>query len=205
MAHTVRIGSLVDGTLKRLGVAARCREQQAILIWPEVVGEANARRSWPERVQDGVLSVVAASPAWAQELALLKGQIMERLRERLGADIIKDIRFSAGRRHLPRRAREPKGARPRRPSLAELAVDREVAAQIDGLVTEIDEPELRERVHKALLRLARVRAWRVRHGWRRCESCGGLHRARGKTCPVCHGESRHRGWQRLRLAMKRKR
>lgn len=203
--RAVRIGSLVDGTLKRLGVAARCREQRAILIWPEVVGEANARRSWPDQVRDGVLSVIAANPAWAQELTLLKGQILERLRERLGSDIIKDIRFSASRRRARRPAHAPQRPRAKGPALAEVVVDREAAAQIDGLVTEIEDPEFRERLRKALLRLARLRAWRARHGWRRCESCGGLHRARGKACPVCQGEVRHRGWQRLRLASRRKR
>jgi predicted nucleic acid-binding Zn ribbon protein len=200
-----RVGSLIDAALKRMGLEARCREQRALLIWPEVVGEANARRSWPERVQEGVLCVAAASPAWAQELTLLKSQILERLRARLGSDLIRDIRFTASRRRAARPAagRERRG--PRGPALSEVAADRRACEAIEQLVTDVGDAELRESLRLALLKCARLRVWRIRHGWRRCERCGGLHRRRGGACPVCSDRVRERGWRRLRAAMRRKR
>jgi predicted nucleic acid-binding Zn ribbon protein len=198
-----RLGNLVNGAIKHLGLEARCQEQRAILLWPEVVGEANARRSWPERVEGGVLTVAAANAAWAQELSLLKSEILDRLRERLGGEVVKDIRFRPTRRPSSRPAATSQSRRrPRGPALAEVVVDRQASAAIERLAAEVGDPELRESLRRAMLKMARLRAWRLRHGWGRCERCGGLHRGRGDTCTACSTETRQSGWRRLRLMMR---
>jgi hypothetical protein len=69
------------------------------------------------------------------------------------------------------------------------------------LVATVADDDLRTALRMVLLKAARLHAWRLRHGWRRCERCGGLHRGRGKACQMCSGEVRERGWRRLRTAM----
>jgi predicted nucleic acid-binding Zn ribbon protein len=75
--------------------------------WPEVVGEAIARRTEVVglRFHTGIIKVSAASAMWLQELNLLRGQILSRLQEEIGKDIVRELRFIRGtisRRERPK-------------------------------------------------------------------------------------------------------
>jgi predicted nucleic acid-binding Zn ribbon protein len=48
--------------------------------WVEVVGEAMAQRSQPERYENGTVYVAVEGAAWAQELRMSKDKILEKLR-----------------------------------------------------------------------------------------------------------------------------
>ena len=76
------------------------RAQRAFRRWPEVVGPFLATRSWPDRFSRGTVWVAVEGSSWAQELRMLKGQILSRLRE-VAADraLFQDVRF--GVRRLP--------------------------------------------------------------------------------------------------------
>jgi predicted nucleic acid-binding Zn ribbon protein len=98
-----RIGDDVKRQLGRFGPAGAMAE--IVRAWPEAVGDNIARNAWPARVaRDGTLHVNTSSSAWAFELGLLEQQILERLREPLGRDAPKGLRFAPGR--LPEPARE---------------------------------------------------------------------------------------------------
>src|SRR4029453_212518 len=98
-----RIGDDVKRQLGRFGPGGAMAE--IVRAWPEAVGDNIARNAWPARVaRDGTLHVNTSSSAWAFELGLLEQQITERLREALGRDAPKGLRFAPGR--LPEPARE---------------------------------------------------------------------------------------------------
>lgn len=79
--------------------------------WDEVVGEALAQRSWPDRYSDGTVWVAVEGAAWATELRLSKETILERMRSLSGEpSLFKDVRF--GQRALPKRDEPVKPAEP---------------------------------------------------------------------------------------------
>jgi predicted nucleic acid-binding Zn ribbon protein len=51
--------------------------------WPGAVGEAIAREATPVAERSGVVTVACSSSAWAQELDLLGGRILEKMRPEL--------------------------------------------------------------------------------------------------------------------------
>jgi predicted nucleic acid-binding Zn ribbon protein len=65
-------------------------------VWPEAVGEAIAEAAEPVSEHAGVLTIRCRSATWAQELALMEGELLERLGERLGERRPKALRFLAG-------------------------------------------------------------------------------------------------------------
>jgi len=87
------------------------RAQQALRDWPEIVGEALAKRSCPDRYGKGTVWVAVTGSAWAQEMRMQKERILARLRERAGdPSLFVDVRF--GVRPLPSvAAEEPAEAR----------------------------------------------------------------------------------------------
>jgi predicted nucleic acid-binding Zn ribbon protein len=80
----------------RLGGEDRAIEQRVSLVWPAAVGAALSRRSRPEAVRGKTLIVRVDSSAYAHELTLLKGEILERLEASLGGPLIDDMRTRVG-------------------------------------------------------------------------------------------------------------
>jgi predicted nucleic acid-binding Zn ribbon protein len=69
-------------TLRAAGVEAR---------WSAIVGPELAAHCRPERLDDGHLTCVAESTAWATQIRLMTGAIMARLEAELGAGIVRRI------------------------------------------------------------------------------------------------------------------
>ena len=63
--------------------------------WSEVVGEQIAAAARPVAERGGEATVSCSDSVWAQELDLMQGQLLERLRERLGEQAPRTLRFRA--------------------------------------------------------------------------------------------------------------
>jgi predicted nucleic acid-binding Zn ribbon protein len=62
--------------------------------WPDAVGEAIAREATPVAERSGVVTVACSSSAWAQELDLLAGQILAKMRPKLPSEgSLEGLRF----------------------------------------------------------------------------------------------------------------
>jgi hypothetical protein len=87
------VGAALPKALKSLGISRRTREAQALWLWPEVVGEHVARESRALKLTGGSLLVSASSAALAHQLHLERGMLIERLNTRIGAPVVREIRF----------------------------------------------------------------------------------------------------------------
>jgi predicted nucleic acid-binding Zn ribbon protein len=63
--------------------------------WAEVVGERIAAVANPVSERSGEATVNCADSVWAQELDLMQGELLQRLRERLGERAPQSLRFRA--------------------------------------------------------------------------------------------------------------
>ncbi len=61
--------------------------------WAEVVGEQIAAVASPVSERGGEVLIGCSDSVWAQELDLMQGQLLERLRERLGDRAPQSLRF----------------------------------------------------------------------------------------------------------------
>lgn len=83
-------------------------------VWPEVVGEAIARRTAIAGLKFHVAVIKVSNAMWIQELGLMKPEILTRLRAALRNDSVRDIRFvrgALGRRQKPRLRSVPRHTR----------------------------------------------------------------------------------------------
>ncbi len=63
------------------------------VAWAETVGEQIAAVANPVSERAGEAVVACSDSVWAQELDLMQGQLLERLRERLGEQAPRSLRF----------------------------------------------------------------------------------------------------------------
>ncbi|MHB9133490.1 MAG: DciA family protein [Armatimonadota bacterium] len=185
MAHgQASIQGLLGGLLKNRHMVASMRRVMVMSLWSHVVGDLVAQKSWPEKVADGILTVGVSSHPWAEELHLLKSQILARYRQLLGRSAVKDVEFRVGRRKLRKEDAE---------RVAELALHPAPEEQLPTqpvpghLFAGVQNPEVRDLLTPMFARLRAQRDWKHEHGWARCATCQRIYH--GASCPHCGGGS----------------
>ncbi len=92
-----RIGAVLEQSLRRFDLSGRLDEYGVWPIWNDVVGATVARNAQPEKIRNGTLFVQVTSPVWMQQLQFMKDMIVEKLNQKLGAEIVRKIFFVVGR------------------------------------------------------------------------------------------------------------
>jgi len=175
------LSRILDDTLKRLELTNAALEARAVLLWPDVVGPQLARASEVRTIQAGTLVVVTRSSAWTQELTFQKSAILRRFREKLGKEVVKDLRFSVG----AVRGVQPSSLQaPPREELRRIRLPAEEVAEI-STAAQTEDPELAQAIRRALTREAQLRLWHLEHGAKPCPRCGAAHRSAADLCPAC--------------------
>ena len=101
MFQTLEIGQVLDRLFRKLGYDKKIREQQAMFLWDEVVGEHVAAHAQPTQIDNGKMSVVVSDSIWLTELSLLRMQYIAKINEELGSMIVKEIEFKTGKVNKP--------------------------------------------------------------------------------------------------------
>jgi predicted nucleic acid-binding Zn ribbon protein len=81
----------IRAALDRAAPKTRLAAVQA--AWTAAVGDGVAAVSEPVSEREGTVVVACADSVWAQELDLMQGQLLDRLRERLGDETPERLRF----------------------------------------------------------------------------------------------------------------
>ena len=137
MRFPLPLGDVARQEFSTLGLSERLREADIWRFWPEVVGPAIAARAMPLRIIKGVLTVAVSNGPWMQELRFLTTMMRDKLNERLGGDVVREIVLKAGR--VDQAAEPAPEDAPRKKRLTSRQV-----ALIDGLSASIVDTETRE-------------------------------------------------------------
>ncbi len=151
MRKAARAGELLEKLLHNYGLDKRLQQYRALVIWDEVVGPQIAARARPSKIRGSVLEICVDQPAWMQQLQLMKPQILKKLNEQLGEGQIKEIYLKKGKVQ-PRAAEQP----PAPPAWKTVQLDLAEKQQITGMLSAIEDPELRARLEHLLIKQARL-------------------------------------------------
>ncbi len=102
-------GALVSRVSRDRGWSSRITDATVLGRWPQLVGPDIADHCTPVSLRDGELVLQAESTAWATQLRQLQRQLLRRLADAVGADVVKRIRVvgptGPSWRHGPRTVR----------------------------------------------------------------------------------------------------
>jgi predicted nucleic acid-binding Zn ribbon protein len=112
------------------------------LLWPELLPPAAATRTWPQALSGHHLVVHVTDNQWLHELQYLRAEIVERLRDRFPALELEDLRVRVGT-VPPSRVGDP--VAPSDPTRTQV-----VDASAQSVVDEVEDPELRRVIARAL-------------------------------------------------------
>lgn len=133
-----------------LGWELKFREMEAFRRWEEAVGPHIAQRARPSHVKKGRLTVIVDSPAWSQQLAFMKKELLTRFESLLGEGVIKDLYFVTGEMESLPPPEEPSEP-------ADEPLDPEIGRIIEEEASRIPDGDLREAFRRTLLAASRRR------------------------------------------------
>jgi predicted nucleic acid-binding Zn ribbon protein len=145
MKRPVPITDLLTTLFRGKPVEQRLQEGKIWLVWDAAVGQQIAAKARPVSFRDGILAVSVVSAPWMQQLTFLKTGMIEKLNERIGRDLIRDIYLKAGMAQPLSPQPEP-GKKPRR------QLTEEETCRIGEQTATISDPELREAFARVLAR-----------------------------------------------------
>jgi len=83
----------LEKALKGANIDKAVKQFSAIDIWPATVGKTIAKNTEATDMRHGVLIVKVSNSTWRQELLFKKEEILKKLNNTIGNNLIKDIRF----------------------------------------------------------------------------------------------------------------
>jgi len=87
--------------LKAHGMQSRLYEYRIFSEWDRIVGPAIGRHARPVALRGNKLTLVVDSPAWMQQLSLMKPEIRDKLNHGLGRESVREITLKLGEITVP--------------------------------------------------------------------------------------------------------
>lgn len=154
MPRPLPVGDLLAAVFCGTPTEKRLGEGKIWLVWDAAVGEQIAAKAQPASFRDGTLTVVVASAPWMQQLSFLKTQLMEKINERLGGEVVREIYLKAGKPHPLSRQAGPRKNQERR-------LTEEETRRIVEQAASVNDPELREAITRILKRDMQTRSGKI--------------------------------------------
>ncbi|WP_250258411.1 DciA family protein [Dermabacter sp. Marseille-Q3180] len=89
-----RLNTVLEKMLVNLGWDRGLSAGRVLAEWDDIVGPAIAQHCHIESFEEGVLVVSTDSSAWAAQLRMLSPQIVTRIHERVGAQVVSEIKVA---------------------------------------------------------------------------------------------------------------
>jgi predicted nucleic acid-binding Zn ribbon protein len=61
-------------------------------VWEQAAGSTISASAQPIKEREGVLTLACSGSAWAQEINLMADEVIKRLNEALGSDVVHELR-----------------------------------------------------------------------------------------------------------------
>ena len=92
-SNALPVGDLIYRFLREEGLESPLNEYRLIQAWETVLGKAISRYTGQMFIKNQTLYVHLTSPALRQDLQMSRKQLVQRLNEKVGAQVIVDIVF----------------------------------------------------------------------------------------------------------------
>lgn len=177
------IKSIIDNTLKKMGLKSRALEYKVMELWEDVVGNTITKHTSVYELHRGVLFVHVDHPVWIQHLSFVALDIKNKLNKAVGAKVVKEIRFKAGNRCNKQKTYQDMDGKVE-PLIVNLS--KEEIKTIKAMVEEIVDPGIRKTAESLISQGKRNNLCKQKLGWKACPRCGVLIDPKERSCFHCH-------------------
>jgi predicted nucleic acid-binding Zn ribbon protein len=90
-SKTQSLAEVMNDYIKEMNLGKKLKEVDIIDSWDEIVGKAISSRTVKVYIKDSILYVILKSSIVRNELLMIKEVLREKINERSGEEVIKDI------------------------------------------------------------------------------------------------------------------
>ena len=137
-----KLSMTLGRVLKACGMEGRLSEYRVLGQWEKAVGTVIAHHAQPQSMQGKKLTLLVDSPAWMQQLSLLKPEIIKKLNISFGREAIQDITLKLG--EITAQTAPLEVPRPHAP------LSGEERSQIETFLQELHDPDIRENLRRLI-------------------------------------------------------
>lgn len=145
------IRGLVRETTDKLGITSRVEQGMALLCWDEVVGRDISSHTEPSSIRKGTLFVDTDSAVWAQELSYMKSELIDKLNEKAGKEVVVNIRFKPRGIKKDNIIQLKDVKRSSKRDRKDVKLSNKERARIEEVVAAIADKDLRNKIKKVLI------------------------------------------------------
>ena len=91
------LGDILPALLQSMGLAEAAQGWRAVGEWPDVAGTRLAKHSRAVGFHEGTLTVEVEGSAWMHELGFLKQELVRKVNQHLGSDVVREVRLVLAR------------------------------------------------------------------------------------------------------------
>lgn len=96
MKEAVHIGRVIDGLLKTYRRESDSELSKIWSLWNDLVGDVIATHARPHAFKGRLLLVHVSNSTWLHQLLFLKKDIIEKVNEAYGKEMVTEIKFKIG-------------------------------------------------------------------------------------------------------------
>jgi predicted nucleic acid-binding Zn ribbon protein len=96
MSKPVPLAAILQQAVEASGIDVDLDAYRLWQQWKDAVGATIAQNTRPEAIKGKLLLVHVSSAPWMQQLQFLKPELIEKLNQTLGKELVEDIRFQIG-------------------------------------------------------------------------------------------------------------
>lgn len=194
-ARFERVQEIIPKMIHSLGMNNKYKVQLIFFYWKKIVGETIAAQAFPANVSYGVLTLTAKNSVWANNLMMMKIDLISKINRFIGDTIIKDIRF----RGYSWQDKEENAIGEPENEKQDLG---RILRKIPLVVTDIQkaeeqcaavkDQELKQQLIRLYQKNIKLKKMEENKGWQPCKKCGVLCPPSIVYCAVCEREERQK-------------
>ena len=84
---------VINELISDLNIKKNIKKFNIFNHWSDIVGKDVAKRTKPIKISKDTLIIKVANSVWANELSLMSRQILKKINDFVGEEVIKDLKF----------------------------------------------------------------------------------------------------------------
>lgn len=94
--NLMHIGNILEGSVSRFRTGSDGEIARIWSLWQSAVGDLIAQNTRPASFRGSLLTINVSSSAWLHHLTFLKPELITKVNQALGGELIKELRFKIG-------------------------------------------------------------------------------------------------------------
>lgn len=181
------LSAILPKMFKSMGLKKQYKHHLLYFYWQRIVGNDIAKNVRPVRISFQKLFLKAANPSWANQIMLMKLELMKKVNSYLGENIIHDICFCKAEpvKDIEEREKEEEKNFLFKNIFKEKPQKEEISAA-ENKCREIKDEEIRGKLRFLYVRyLQKEKVLLNSYGWHKCKGCSYICPPEDEYCTAC--------------------